>query len=124
MSRVGIQEREYVRVISARPVLVYYGPDRTPISSYTVDVSGGGFLLAGPDLLAVGDEIDFRLTIATDDPPIEGVGTVIRRDARGRRPVSFVSIRDLDRRRLIRFIFERQRIERRRGLETRDGYGG
>lgn len=124
MSRIGIQEREYVRVISARPVLVYYGLDRTPISSYTVDVSGGGFLLAGPDLLAVGDEIDFRLAIAPDDPPILGRGTVVRRDERGRRPVSFASISDLDRRRLIRFIFERQRIERRRGLESRDGYGG
>jgi c-di-GMP-binding flagellar brake protein YcgR len=124
MSRRGIQEREYVRVISARPVLVYRGPDQRPISSYTVDVSGGGLLLAGPDTLEVGDRISLQLTIVQGDPPIVGAGEVVRRDARGRRPISFTSISDLDRRRLIRFIFECQRLERRRGLELGDRRGG
>jgi c-di-GMP-binding flagellar brake protein YcgR len=123
MSRRGLQEREYVRVMSARPVLVYRGPDQRPISSYTVDVSGGGLLLAGPDTLTVGEQISFQLTTAPGTPPIAGTGTVVRRDARGRRPISFTSISDLDRRRLIRFIFDCQRLERRRGLELGDRYG-
>ena len=110
--------------MSARPVLVYCGEDQKPISSYTVDVSGGGLLLAGPDTLQVEERISFRLTIVQGDPPISGAGVVVRRDAHGRRPISFTSISDLDRRRLVRFIFECQRLERRRGLELRDGRGG
>jgi c-di-GMP-binding flagellar brake protein YcgR len=124
MSRQGLQEREYVRVMSARPVLVYRGADERPISSYTVDVSGGGLLLAGPDTLSVGESISFLLTIVQGDPPIKGVGEVVRRDDRGRRPISFTSIADLDRRRLVRFIFECQRLERRRGLELGGRRGG
>jgi len=45
---------------------------------------------------------------------------VVRIDPQGRRAVEFDSISDLDRRRLVRFIFECQRSERRRGLEGDD----
>jgi hypothetical protein len=119
-----LQEREYVRIKSARPVLVYAGGDRLQIRSYTVDLSGGGFLLAGPDTLKMGDEVRFQLTIAQGDAPIAGSGTVVRVDSRGRRAVAFDGISELDRRRLVRFIFECQRAERRRGLQVEDsGYG-
>jgi hypothetical protein len=119
-----LQEREYVRIKAARPVLVYAGGDRLQIRSYTVDVSGGGFLLAGPDTLKVGEEVRFQLTIAQGDPPIAGSGTVVRTDSRGRRAVAFDAISDFDRRRLVRFIFECQRTERRRGLQLEDSVGG
>ncbi len=118
-----LQEREYVRIQAARPVLVYGGPDQIPIQSYTVDVSGGGFLLAGPDSLRIGDEVQFQLTLTPGVPLIGGTGKVVRIDARGRRAVAFDSISELDRRRLIRFIFECQRTERHRGLESDDRYG-
>ena len=55
--------------------------------------------------------------------PISGTGKVVRVDAQGHRAVEFESISDLDRRRLVRFIFECQRAERRRGLD-REGSGG
>ncbi len=117
-----LQEREYVRIQAARPVLVHCGSDRGQVESYTVDVSGGGFLLAGSSPLAIDDEVSFRLSIAAGAPPITGTGRVVRVDSMGRRGVSFESISDLDRRRLIRFIFECQRAERRRGLkEDSDG---
>lgn len=118
-----LQQREYVRVKAARPVLVYVGFDQRQISSYTVDVSGGGFLLAGPDTLRIGEQIRFALTVAPGDTPITGTGKVVRSDAQGRRSVSFTSISDLNQRRLVRFIFECQRSERRRGLELEDRYG-
>jgi PilZ domain len=118
-----LQEREYVRIKSARPVLVYAGGDRMQIRSYTVDLSGGGLLLAGPDTLKVGEEVKFQLTITQGDPPIAGTGTVVRTDSRGRRAVAFDSISDFDRRRLVRFIFDCQRTERRRGLDMEGGYG-
>ncbi len=65
-----VQEREYVRIKSARPVLVYGGPDLIQIESYTVDISGGGFLLAGPDALKVGDEVEFQLELNPGEPPV------------------------------------------------------
>ncbi|HWJ50511.1 MAG TPA: PilZ domain-containing protein [Solirubrobacteraceae bacterium] len=117
-----LQEREFVRIKSARPVLVYAGGDRMQIRSYTVDLSGGGFLLAGPDTLKVGEEVKFQLTLTPGDSAISGSGRVVRTDARGRRAVEFERISDFDRRRLVRFIFESQRAERRRGL-MEDSYG-
>jgi hypothetical protein len=111
-----LQEREYVRIKSARPVLVYAGGDRQQMRSYTVDLSGGGFLLAGPDTLKVGEEVKFQLTIEPGAAPLTGKGKVVRTDSKGRRAVAFDGISDFDRRRLVRFIFECQRTERRRGL--------
>jgi len=118
-----LQEREYVRILSARPVIVYGGANQIPIQSYTVDLSGGGFLLAGPDSLKIGDEVQFQLTLTPGVLLIDGKGKVVRVDAQGRRAVAFDSISELDRRRLIRFIFECQRAERQRGLEMDDRYG-
>lgn len=112
-----LQEREYVRIRSARPVLVYAASEGMRIQSFTVDVSGGGLLLAGPDTLAIGEEITFSLTLTPGVTPVSGKGRVVRVDPQGRRAVEFESISDLDRRRLVRFIFECQRTERRRGLE-------
>jgi c-di-GMP-binding flagellar brake protein YcgR len=46
----------------------------------------------------------------------------VRVDRQGRRAAVFHEISDLDRRRLVRFIFECQRTERQRGLrEENDG---
>jgi hypothetical protein len=118
-----LQEREYVRISSARPAIVYGGPDKFPMQSYTVDLSGGGFLLAGPDSLRIGDEVQFQLTLTPGVLLISGTGRVVRVDAQGRRAVAFESITELDRRRLIRFIFECQRAERQRGLEPDGRYG-
>ena len=78
-----LQERDFVRVSSARPVLVYMGSGSEKIQSFTVDLSGGGLLLAGPDTLQIGERIEFRLTVAQDAPPIKGVGTVVRIDSKG-----------------------------------------
>jgi c-di-GMP-binding flagellar brake protein YcgR len=111
-----LQEREYVRIKSARPVIVYAGGDRLQMRSYTVDLSGGGFLLAGPDTLKVGEEVKFQLTIEQSAAPLTGKGRVVRTDAKGRRAVEFEGISDFDRRRLVRFIFDCQRAERARGL--------
>jgi PilZ domain len=118
-----LQEREYVRIQSSRPVLIYGGPDKMPIQSYTVDISGGGFLVAGPDLLKLGEEIQFKLTLTQGTLEISGTGTVRRVDAQGRRGIEFASISEADRRSLIHFIFECQRAERQRGLQPGGGYG-
>lgn len=113
-----VQEREYVRIKSARPVLVFGGPELIQIDTCTVDISGGGFLLAGAQVLEVGDQVHFKLELAGSELPVSGSGRVVRVDARGNRGVVFEEIQDLDRRRLIRFIFECQRAELRMGLEV------
>ncbi len=113
-----LQEREYVRIRSSRPVLVYSAREQEQVQSYTVDVSGGGLLLAGPETLQVGEEVKFRLTLTPGVLPVSGTGHVVRSDSHGRLGVVFDEISDLDRRRLVRFIFECQRAERRRGLDT------
>ena len=111
-----LQEREYVRIKIARPALVYGAHDQIPIQSFTVDLSGGGFLLAGPATLKIGDEVRFQLNLTPGELVIAGTGRVVRVDPKGHRAVAFESISEVDRRRLIRFIFDCQRSERHRGL--------
>jgi c-di-GMP-binding flagellar brake protein YcgR len=117
------QQRDYVRLQADRPVLVYMGKDRQPVHTYAVDLSGGGLLLAGPHVLEIDEEIEFQLNLGPDREPIVGMGRVVRNDSRGRRAITFSQMSDGNRRRLVRFIFERERAERRRMLEAdeRDG---
>jgi hypothetical protein len=117
-----LQEREYVRIKATRPVMVSTGASPMAIQSYSVDLSGGGLLLAGPSTLKIGEQIQFRLTTTPGSAPIVGSGTVVRTDLRGHRGIRFDAIGEGDQRRLVRFIFECQRAERRRGLER--GHGG
>jgi PilZ domain len=116
-----VQQREYVRVRSARPVLISAGAGA--IQTYTVDLSGGGILLAGPTTLKIGEQISFRLTVTPGAAPIVGTATVVRTDSQGHRAVCFDEIGAGDHRRLVRFIFECQRAERRRGLELGNQHG-
>jgi PilZ domain len=114
-----LQQRDYVRIQAARPV-VLVGSKSGEHQSFTVDISGGGLLLAGPDTLQIGEEITFRVSLTAGVTPVTGTAKVVRIDPQGRRAVEFVSISDLDRRRLVRFIFELQRNERSRGLRGED----
>jgi PilZ domain len=111
-----LQEREFVRIMAARPVRVYLGKELQPIESFTIDISGGGFLLAGPETLRIGERVQFHLSIIPGEEPITGAAKIVRSDASGHRGVAFEEISDADRTRLVHFIFECQRSELRRGL--------
>ena len=117
-----VQRREYVRVKATRKVQVNLPGSLTPIEISSVDLSGGGMLLGGLENLRMGAKIDFRLITAPDAPPITGSGTVVRNGG-GRCAVAFHSISEGNRRRLIRFLFDCQREERRRGLLSEDDDG-
>lgn len=116
-----LQERRYVRIEASRPVIVYTAaePGRSGerVESDTVDLSGGGMMLSNAHGLGVGEMLNFRLSLADGELPITGVARVVRADRNGRRAVNFEDISDLDRRRLVRFIFQIQRTERRRGVK-------
>ena len=118
-----LQEREYVRVKATRPVMVCTGGSQGTVQSYSVDLSGGGMLLAGPNTLKIGERVQFRLSTTPGGAPIMGTGTVVRTDSRGHRAISFEEIGEGDHRRLVRFIFDCQRAERRRGLEQEESHG-
>jgi len=111
-----VQVRDFVRVEAARPVTVWAGAIGGQLESFTVDLSGGGFQLAGPDTLPVGEELRFRLSLGAEEEPVCGSGRVVRITPQGRRGIQFESISDLDRRRIVRYLFELQRGERKRGL--------
>ena len=69
-----------MRIKATRPVLLYVARSR-PIETFTVDVSGGGLLLAGPDTLRIGEQIHFQLTLTQGELPVHGKGKVVRIDA-------------------------------------------
>lgn len=117
-----VQRRDFVRVRVTRPVsIARVGEDGMPqewVDALTVNVSGNGLLASGPEDLAVGESIAFRLTAADGEPPIAGSGRVARIGEDGQRGIAIEQIDRDSRRQLVRFVFEQERIARQR---TRDG---
>jgi hypothetical protein len=117
-----VQRRDFVRVRVVRPLaLARVGADGAPgewVETLTVNVSGNGLLAAGPEALAVGDAIAFRLSAGDGEPPIAGRGRVARIGEDGQRGIAIEQIDRDARRQLVRFVFEQERIARQR---TRDG---
>ena len=117
-----VQRRDFVRVRVVRPLAIArLGTDGEPsewVEALTVNVSGNGLLASGPETLAVGDEVAFRMTAGDGEPPIEGRGRVARIGDDGQRGIAIEQIDGDARRQLVRFVFEQERIARQR---TRDG---
>jgi len=120
-----VQRREFVRVSAVRPLeLARVGADGEPgewFATLTVNVSGNGLLAAGwaaSETLDVGALVDFRLRPAEGEPRIAGRGRVVRVGDDGQRGIAIEQIEREARRRLVRFVFEQERIARQR---TRDG---
>jgi PilZ domain len=113
-----VQRREFVRVDAPQPVVLAVTGSGTIGSAYSIDVSGGGMLLNGPETLSLDDKIRFRLHLDGQMPPIKGRARVVRVGGDGQRALVFEQISKQDRERLIHFIFDRQRKAR---AQTRDG---
>lgn len=105
----NIQRRQFVRVETTCIVEVRR-QERDPISTFTVNVSGSGFLLAGPDDLEEGDRTELTVRLVEGEPPLEVRGEVVRVTGDGHRGVHITDISESDRERLIHFVFERQRV--------------
>lgn len=117
-----VQRRDFVRVQVVRPLALAAVRDDGALGPWaeglTVNVSGNGILAAGPETLMAGDEVCFRLDAVNGEPPIEGRARVARIGDDGARALAIEELTREARQRLIRFIFERERIARQR---TRDG---
>ena len=101
-----VQRRAYVRVHTPQQVRVGAALARGARQAHTIDISGGGMLLSGVGELRHGDPIEFELRLGEDPAPVEGIARVVRIDPDGRRAVSFEQIVEVDRQRLIRFVFD------------------
>ncbi len=108
-----LQRRDFVRVHTPHPVTVESAHDgRRRV--HTVDLSGGGMLLADDETLAVDQTIRFAISIVTTELPIEGIARVVRIREDGKRALMFEQIEEHDRQCLIRFVFECMRTARAR----------
>jgi PilZ domain-containing protein len=117
-----VQRRDFVRVAVVRPLKLAREQDDGTLGPWvetlTANLSGNGLLAAGPDTLKIGDYVRFRVYPVEGEPPIEGAGRVARTTDRGQRGIAIEQLDREARRRLVRFIFECERIARQR---TRDG---
>jgi PilZ domain-containing protein len=119
-----LQRRDYVRVEAVRPMAVARVEEEQEgdvgewIDTLTANLSGNGVLAAGPDTLDVGDTVQLRLSLVEGEGPIEGEGRVVRIADDGRRAIAIEHLDSDGRRRLVRFIFDRERVARQR---IRDG---
>jgi hypothetical protein len=120
------QRREFVRVHTPQAVtLKNSDPEASeqeaPVRSadldlhaHTVDVSGGGMLVAGVAGLSAGDSVRFSMQTGAGEMPIAGLARVVRVLDDGKLALVFEQIEEADRQRLIRFVFECMRNARAR----------
>jgi hypothetical protein len=89
-----------------------------PVVVDSLDLSGSGARLRNPadgDHLVLGRMVWLEISISEADEPIQARGTVLRELEDGSKGVHFDYIREQDRDRLVRFLFERQRLMRQAG---------
>jgi hypothetical protein len=107
-----IQRRDFVRVDCVLPVSVRTSSGA--VETYATNLSGNGFLLAGPASLASDDVISFALKLP-GDRQVAGLARVVREGERGMKGCAFVEVGEVDRELLVRHVFDRQREQLRRG---------
>ena len=118
-----IQRRGFVRVDAVIPVkYAPFGTEGHIVNTHTLDVSGGGFLLAAPEALRLGDIMRFVLDLSSaegdDAGELSCVGKAVRQTEGGAYGIEFIDLSEDERSRMIRFVFARERLARQ---VTRDG---
>ena len=107
-----LQRRDYVRVQAPQVVTLNDDEVGEPLSTYTVDLSGGGMLLTAAEGFKPGTQVRFRVALNDHEAPIEGSGRVVRISDDGELALVFEQISTIERQRLIRFVFECMRAAR------------
>jgi c-di-GMP-binding flagellar brake protein YcgR len=108
-----IQRRDYVRVEAFVPVAYQPdGPDGWTATANTLDVSGGGFRIAVAEGLRLGDMLRFTLELGEGEEPLHAVAAAVRESGEGEFGMRFLEVLEIDRQRLIRWVFARERLAR------------
>jgi hypothetical protein len=112
------QRREHVRIAARVPGLV--GPRAAAgraLDTYTLDVSAGGVLVAGAGPIGVGMPVEVAVKLPDRDP-LRADARIARRTEMGHAALVFDDIDEREREALVRWIFERQRLERQQAQGT------
>jgi hypothetical protein len=104
-----IQRRQFVRIEALTTVTITREDGRRQ-KTHTVNLSGAGLLLAGPDDLQMDEPIRVDIDVGESEPPIHARGRVVRETREHHWGVRIEMIEEGDRERLIHFVFERQRL--------------
>jgi c-di-GMP-binding flagellar brake protein YcgR len=108
-----IQRRDYVRVEAFVPCTYQpIGPEGWTVTAHTLDVSGGGFQVAQAEALRLGDMLSFTLELGEGEEPVQAVASAVREAGDAAFGMRFVEILERERQRLIRWVFERERLAR------------
>lgn len=109
-----VQRREFVRVVAAKRLVLEDDDGDVVAEGLTVDISGGGMLVQLPRSAEVPmhTTLFFSLYLGlTDyDDQVNGTAQVMRRSDENQVALEFEHISHRDQERLIRFVFERQRV--------------
>jgi hypothetical protein len=114
------QRREHVRIAASLPgVIAPRNEVHPPLHTFTLDVSGGGLLIAGAGPADVGTVVEVTVKLPERDP-LRTEARIARRTDGGHVGLTFHGMPEREREELVRWIFERQRLERQaaRGGES------
>jgi hypothetical protein len=110
-----VQRRAFARVDAFLEVVAVFPPGSgKTIAAGVVNISAAGAVISRLDGLSPGDPVDLTLTLASQEPPVEIGGRVVREFDRVLRAVYFERVHDADRERIVRFVIARQRLELKR----------
>lgn len=108
-----IQRRDNLRVEAFVPVFIEsLVPGGPSFDTRTLDIGGGGALVAHLGTLEVGEPVEVTLLYADDAAPVSARATVVRDAGENRRGVRFDAISARERDRLVKHVFERERRAR------------
>ncbi|MEA2154223.1 MAG: hypothetical protein QOE11_363 [Solirubrobacteraceae bacterium] len=110
-----VQRRQFARVDAFLEVVVTPAGTGEPIPAAVVNVSASGAVISRLAGMSAGDEVQLSLQLAPYDPPLQITGRVVREFDEQFRAVTFEQINESDRERIVRFVFDRQRLDRRHG---------
>jgi len=109
-----VQRREFVRVTAAKRIVFEDEEGDVIADALTVDISGGGLLVQVPRSKDLPNEGSIYFTLylgLTDcDDQVNGTVYIVRRKQDNQFALAFQHISRADQERLIRFVFERQRV--------------
>lgn len=107
-----IQRRDYARVDAILEVKVASAePGGAARAAAAINISGSGALVSPIEGLERDDAVELSVQLAPYEPPIRITGRVVREADERLWAVHFEHMHQADRERIVRFVFERQRLE-------------